>query len=57
LWEAALGLEDADGVAKWQPEAERAATATWMLDDSTRPQLAKLTALLAASPLKRLSLS
>ena len=57
LWEAALGLEDADGVAKWQPEAERAATATWMLDDSTRPQLARLTALLAASPLKRLSLS
>lgn len=57
LWEAAYGLEDADGIARWQPQAEQAATASWMLDDSTRPQLAKLATLLAASPLKRLSLS
>jgi tetratricopeptide (TPR) repeat protein len=57
LWEAAYGLEDAAGVATWQPQAEQAATAPWMLDDSTRPQLARLEQLLAASPLKQLSLS
>jgi hypothetical protein len=57
LWEAAVGLEDATGVAKWQPQAEGAATAKWMLDDSTLPQLARLTALLAASPLKHLAMS
>jgi tetratricopeptide (TPR) repeat protein len=56
LWEAACGLEDADGTARWQPEAEQAASAQWMLD-STRPQLEKLAALLAASPLKQLSLA
>ena len=56
LWEAAFGLADEAAVAKWQPLAERAATATWMLD-STRPQLAKLQKLLAASPLEQLSLS
>ena len=57
LWEAALGLNDTTGIEKWQPEAERASTAKWMLEDSTRPQLAKLSALLAASPLKHLSFS
>lgn len=56
LWEAACGLEDVDGVARWQPEAEQAAAAQWMLD-STRPQLEKLVTLLAASPLKQLSLA
>ena len=43
-------------VAKWQPEAEKAATARWMLE-STRLQIEKLEKLLAASPLKQLSLS
>jgi hypothetical protein len=57
LWEAAHGLEDAEGVARWQPQAEQAAPASWMLEDSTRPQLARLEKLLAVSPLKRLSLS
>jgi tetratricopeptide (TPR) repeat protein len=56
LWEAAFGIEDADGITRWQPLAEAAATAQWMLD-STRPQLEKLATLLAASPLKQLSLA
>ena len=56
LWEAAYGLEDPVAVAKWQPEAEKAATARWMLE-STRLQIEKLEKLLAASPLKQLSLS
>lgn len=56
LWEAAVGLEDASGAAKWQQEAERCAAATWMLE-STRSQLAGLDTLLAASPLKVLPLS
>ena len=60
LWEAAHGLEDTDGVAVWQPQAEEAAKAAetpWMIADSTQPQLEKLSKLLAASPLKQLSLS
>jgi hypothetical protein len=55
LWEAAYGLEDPVAVAKWRPEAEKAAPPPWMLK-STRLQLAKIEKLLAASPLKRLSL-
>jgi len=54
LWEAAVGLEDTAEVAKYQQQAEAAATAAWMLE-STRTQLAKLEGLLAASPLKHLS--
>jgi hypothetical protein len=49
LWEAAYGLEDPVAVAKWQPEAEKAATARWMLEN-TRLQIEKLEKLLTASP-------
>jgi tetratricopeptide (TPR) repeat protein len=55
LSEAAYGLEDPVAAAKWRHEAEEAATDTWMLE-STRPQLEELEKLLAASPLKQLSL-
>ena len=56
LWEAAHGLQDAESVAKWQPLAEAAATAPWMLE-TTRSQLTKLSGLLEESPLKHLSLT
>jgi tetratricopeptide (TPR) repeat protein len=51
LWEAAVGLEDPAGTAKWQQEATASAAAGWMID-STKAQLASLEKLLAASPLK-----
>lgn len=50
LWEASFGLADAPGTTKWRQEAERCATAAWMLE-STNSQLAGLGKLLAASPL------
>jgi tetratricopeptide (TPR) repeat protein len=55
LWEAAVGVDDVPGAARWQQEAEQKAAAVWMVD-STRSQIAVLTMLLAASPLKELTL-
>jgi hypothetical protein len=56
LWEAAVGLEDPATAAMWEQECKNVASKDWMVD-STRTQLAKLEKLLAASPLKSLSLT
>lgn len=53
MWEAALGLEDADTAAKYKAEAGRlAGAAQWMLDATNR-QVEKLQGLLSPSPLER----
>jgi hypothetical protein len=50
MWEAALGLEDADTAAKYKAEAGRlAGAAQWMLD-ATNQQVEKLQGLLRPSP-------
>jgi hypothetical protein len=54
LWEAAVGLEDAAGAAKWEEMARRTSPADWMIGSTTK-QLEKLQAFLATSPLKSLS--
>lgn len=51
LWEAAVGIEDADAEKQWSERAAAMKVANWMLD-STREQIAKLKNLLAASPLR-----
>ena len=51
MWEAAVGLEDQAAAAIYKGQAESLAEAKWMLD-ATNEQLAKLQALLTASPLK-----
>ena len=56
LWEASVGLGDTVAAQKWQEEARRIAPAAWMLE-STLSQLATVENLLAASPLKRKSVS
>lgn len=46
LWEAALGVGDADAAARWRKEAEAAAPAPWALD-TARHQIDRLSQLLA----------
>jgi len=53
LWEAAVGIEDAEAEKQWSERAASMKIANWMLD-STREQIAKLKKLLIASPLKYL---
>lgn len=48
LWEAAIGVGDAEGAARWRTEAEATAPAPWMLE-TTRDQLRRLEQLLAAA--------
>jgi hypothetical protein len=50
MWEAAVGLDDAAGVATWKAQAEGVAEAPWMLE-TTRSQVERLGQLLATSPL------
>jgi hypothetical protein len=52
MWEAAVGLEDQEAAAIYKGQAESLVEAKWMLD-ATNEQLAKLRALLTASPLKQ----
>lgn len=52
LWEAAVGIEDADAEKQWSEVVAAMKVANWMLD-STREQIAKLKKLLSASPLLR----
>lgn len=52
MWEAAVGLENQEAAASYKGEAESLVEAKWMLD-ATNEQLAKLRALLTASPLKQ----
>jgi tetratricopeptide (TPR) repeat protein len=53
LWEAAVGLQDAEAEAKWQKEAANLGAAAWMTE-STLGQLDRLRKLLATSPLSTL---
>lgn len=53
LWEAAVGIEDADAEKQWSKQAATMTVANWMLV-STREQIAKLKKLLSASPLRYL---
>jgi tetratricopeptide (TPR) repeat protein len=48
LWEAAVGLGDADNAARWRRETEAVAPAPWMLQSATN-QIARLEQLLAAA--------
>ncbi len=50
LWEAAVGIEDADAEKQWSERAAAMKVANWMLD-TTREQIAKLKKLLSATPL------
>jgi len=52
LQEAAEGMEDAEGAAKWKSEAAKLEPDDWMVA-STEKQLDRLRKLLAASPLDR----
>src|SRR5262249_28066566 len=52
MWEAAIGLEDQAAAAIYKRQAESLAEAKWMLD-ATNEQLARLQALLNASPLRQ----
>jgi hypothetical protein len=54
LWEANVGLENDADASKWGEQARATAIESWMLNESTLPQLEKLKTLLAASPLKHL---
>ena len=50
LWEATVGIEDADAEKQWSERAASMKVANWMLD-STCGQIAKLKKLLSVSPL------
>lgn len=51
LWEAAVGVGDAEATARWKARAEALPVGKWMLE-TTGSQLARLNTLLAASPFK-----
>jgi hypothetical protein len=51
LWEAAVGIEDANAKKQWSEHAAAMKVANWMLD-STHEQIAKLKKLLTVSPLR-----
>jgi tetratricopeptide (TPR) repeat protein len=53
LWEAAVGLDNAAEIAKWQQEAELMNVPKWMRE-TTQNQLTALKGFLASSPLKHL---
>lgn len=53
-WEAALGTGDAAGAEQWRKLAEASAPKGWMLQTTT-DQVAKLSALLANSPLRHIA--
>jgi len=52
-WEAAVGLGEGPEAEKWEKEAKSAASKPWMYKTTT-DQIAKLSALLATSPLRHL---